>query len=296
MLICAALILAAQIISGWRQGPIRQINRLLAVVLAYVVAYFGCSRVAPLLRGYLGYPDFILTILAGAILGVATFLVLIALGRIIFRRTADQQSGLVRLGYGLSGAVMGMLFGVFTLWLLALGVKILGTVAEAQMPPRQATAHDEKRTAARNSDTAAHPGQPSALVATLASLKHSLVGSVPGSVLAAADPIPRQAYDVLGKIAHVVSDQRSMERFLEFPGAKTLAEHPNFLQLRDDSGVMELVRRKNYLALLHNANVVKMLNDPQFSAELRKFELTNALNYALEKNQPRTSAGPAEHD
>jgi hypothetical protein len=269
---------------------LRQLNRLLAIGLGYFAGYIGGPRLVPLLRGHADYPDFILVVVCGTAIGLVTFGVVIALGRVAFRRTADQQSGLVRLGYGLSGAFIGVLFGLLTLWVLAISVKLLGTVAEAQLPPRVASAADVRRPAGASMEEsdqpapAAQPKSPPALILALAGFKRSLASSIPGSILSSADPIPRETYDVLGKIAHVVSSQQSIERFMEFPGARMLSEHPHFAKLRDDPGVVDIVRRGSYLELFHHPLVVNALNDPQFRAELGKFRLTEALNYALKKN------------
>ena len=78
-------------------------------------------------------PDFVISALGGAILALIVYSVVNTIGTILFKRTGQQGSGLVRLVYGVSGAALGIFFGLFFIWLLVTGIRSVGAVAEAQV-------------------------------------------------------------------------------------------------------------------------------------------------------------------
>ena len=113
-----------EMIRGWRLGILRQLMRVAAVVAAYAAACFGGDLLVPLLRPFLQMPDFVISALAGAILAMIVYGIIASLGSILFKRTAQQSSGAVRLVYGLSGAAVGLCFGAFFIWLMLVGIRI----------------------------------------------------------------------------------------------------------------------------------------------------------------------------
>ncbi len=116
----ACVLILFEVVRGWRLGVMRQIVRALAVVAAYVTAIFGGRILLPLLRPFLKVPDIIISVAAGAILALIVYTVITAVGAILFKRTGQQTAGTVRLLYGISGAVAGIFFGMFTVWLVVL--------------------------------------------------------------------------------------------------------------------------------------------------------------------------------
>jgi hypothetical protein len=121
----------------------------------------------------------------------------------------------------------------------------------------------------------------SSVMASLARLKSSLeLGSV-GDLVKKTDVVPSQTYDTLGKIGRVVSDPQTAERFLSFPGARQLSEHPRIVALRNDPQISELIQQGRYLDLLQNQRVIDALNDPTLTDQIRQFDLQRALDYSL---------------
>ncbi len=100
-------------------------------------------------------------------------------------------------------------------------------------------------------------------------------------MVARVDPIPDKAYAVLAKTGEVAGDPVSIQRFSEYPGVKTLAEHPKIRALRDDPDIMREVKAKNYNALLINEHIVEALNDPEVYELVKKVDLDKALSHAL---------------
>ena len=90
-------------------------------------------------------PDIVISALAGAILAVVVYGIIAGLGSVLFKRTAQQSSGPVRLVYGLSGAFVGLLFGAFFIWLILVGIRSIGSIAEAQVQAKPANAEDSRR-------------------------------------------------------------------------------------------------------------------------------------------------------
>ena len=133
--------------------------RVAAVVAGYAAAYFGGDLLVPLLRSSLKMPDIVISVLGGAILAVAAYGIISSLGTILFKRTA-QQSGVVRLVYGLSGALLGVCFGAFFVWLILIGLRSIGSIAEAQV---QARAKNQGNSNARS--PSAQSPKPDAFVA-----------------------------------------------------------------------------------------------------------------------------------
>ena len=110
----ALILVAFEIVRGWRLGVVRQLVRLLALVAAYGGGLFGGRLLLPVLRPFLRMPDLMISILAGAVLALVVYAVISTLGGILFKRTGQQGAGVVRLVYGICGAVLGIFFGLFS--------------------------------------------------------------------------------------------------------------------------------------------------------------------------------------
>src|SRR5258706_7953662 len=56
-LICAVLFVAFTAWHGWRLGIVRQIMSILALAAAYIIGYFGGSKLGPLLHRFIDLPE-----------------------------------------------------------------------------------------------------------------------------------------------------------------------------------------------------------------------------------------------
>lgn len=257
----AAAIVLYQMIKGWRLGLVRQIVRFSALAAAYVAAIWGGDLTVPFLRP-LGYPDFLLRILGGAGLGLAVYLFICLVGGILFKRTAHQDVALVWFLYGVSGALMGALFGLILALATADAVRLLGNLAEGG---------------------AAKPKAQNMLNAGLANWMRSIESGSAGEVLKTIDPVPRKVYTIANKIGQTASNPDAALRFLSFPGALQLAEQPEIEALRNDPEILAALRDRHYQALLKNPRIVQVVNNPRVAAQIRQFDLEKALDYALAK-------------
>src|SRR4029077_17771918 len=93
----AIVIILLEIIHGWRLGLVRQLVRVIAIIVAYSCAFFGARATVPILPLFLKLHDPILCVLGGAILAAILFAAINLTGAFLFRKTAQQESRLVRL-------------------------------------------------------------------------------------------------------------------------------------------------------------------------------------------------------
>jgi hypothetical protein len=284
------ILILFEVVRGWRLGLMRQITRLIALGTAYAAAFLGGSLCVPVARSFCKMPDPVLSMLCGAILALAAYALVSGIGAILFKRTSQQESGLVYLIYGFAGAILGLFFGVFLLWLTVASVRAIGALAQGQARSRpRAAAHDAQDATSRALDvrrrflSESDDGVP-ALATSLARLKNSLELGLLGSVFKGTDPISHRTYETLEKAGSVLSSPERAEKFLTFPGARELSEHPKIVALRSDPEIADLIAERRFVDLLQNPRVIDAANDPVLAERVRKFDIQRALDYALEQN------------
>jgi hypothetical protein len=199
---------------------------------------------------------------------------------LLFKRTAQQASAATRLIWGITGALLGILLGVFTLWLTFTGIRLIGSVAQAQLHAPSSPAASPNGIAAPAASVS--PANP--LMTMLADMKSSLEGGHLGDAMRAVDPLPSALYRDLEKAGEVASKPERAERFLTFPGAREISDHPKVVALRNDQQVMELIARGQIFELMKNQRMIDALNDPSLQAQIKNFDWERALDYALQKN------------
>jgi uncharacterized membrane protein required for colicin V production len=282
----AVVIILLEIIHGWRLGLVRQLVRVIAIVVAYSCAFFAARATVPLMRSFFKLPDPILAVLGGAILAAILFAAINLTGAFLFKKTAQQESRFVRLIWGSTGAFLGILLGLFTIWLAFAGIRMVGSVAEARSRTQNAppsTAVQPNGSAQIQTESTVSPS-PNPLMTMLADMKSSLESGQVGEVVRTIDPFPPALYRGLEKGGEVASNVQSAERFLSFPGAREISEHPKVVALRNDPRVMELIADGRIFELMKNQRIIDAMNDPGLQARVKKFDLERALDYALKKN------------
>jgi len=282
----AVVLVLFEIVRGWRLGLMRQVMRVIAIVAAYAAAFFGGQLLVPIARPLLKIPDVVLSILCGALLAVLVYFVITSVGTIVFKRTRQQDSAIIRFLYGLTGAAIGLFLGAFLVWLVVVGVRSIGAVADAHV--NEQAAADKPKTSSRNLHAidvrrgSLDSNEPSpSLMTTLARLKNSLEMGTVGDFVKKTDAIPTKTYETLGKLGQVVSNPQTADRFLSFPGALELSEHPRIVALREDPEIQELITQGRFFDLLQDQRLIDALNDPTLLEQLRKFDLQRALDYSI---------------
>jgi hypothetical protein len=260
--------------------------RVIAIIVAYSCAFFGARATVPIMRSFFKLPDPVLAVLGGAILATILFAAINLTGAFLFKKTAQQQSRFVRWIWGSTGAFLGILLGLFTIWLIFVGIRMVGSVAEARLRTLNApvSAAGQPNGAAQIQTESAASPSPNPLMAMLANMKISLEGGRVGEAVRTIDPLPPSLYRVLEKAGQVASDARSAEKFLSYPGAREISDHPKVVALRNDARVMELIASGHIFELMKNPRMIEAMNDPALQARVKKFDLERALDYALQKN------------
>lgn len=284
----AVVLLLLELIRGWRLGILRQLMRGAGIIAAYAAAWFGGGLLVPLLRPILNWPDFVISMIGGAILAMIVYGVISSLGTILFKRTAQQSSGTVRLVFGLSGALVGLCFGAFFLWLILVGIRSVGSIAEAQVEarpqvdgsrgpsPRTANPPLEEPPPLRNLDA-------DSMAVFVARLKNSVELGAVGNVIKKTDATPESVYQMLNDAGTVAANPESAQRFLSFPGAVELAQHPKIVALRNDPEIADIIAQGRILELLNHPRLREAANDPTLVERVKKFDLKKALEYAAKK-------------
>src|SRR5881398_412300 len=279
----ALALIVFEVLRGWRRGLPRQVARLGALIVAYFAAYFGGKFLAPLLGMFFRMPDVLLSIFAGAIFALIIYAVISGIGSSLFRRTDQHVSLIVRLLYGSTGALLGVFFGLFLVWMIIVAVRSIGSVADAQVREQASDSSVLHAVDVRRRFLGEANEDQAPLTTSLARLKNSLEMGVIGNAVKKVDVVPQKTYDVVEKIGAIAANPQNAERFLEFPGARELSEHPKIIALRNDPEVAQMLAQGQLIELIQDHRIIDAANDPDLRARLKKFDLNAALNYATQK-------------
>jgi uncharacterized membrane protein required for colicin V production len=288
-LICATLFVAFTAWHGWRLGIVRQIMSILALAAAYIIGYFGGSKLGPLLHRFIDLPERALAVMGAVGMGFVIYCCITLLGVIAFTKTAQQKAGLVRLGYGISGSAFGALYGLFLVWIVVLAIRLLGSVAETQLAVAYNPPPAVAGTSSATPTPTPQPTPPGAVIRTLAHMKESLEVGPTGAVVQQVDPIPGTLYGILRKLGVMVSDDKSVDRFLSYPGVKPLLAHPKIAALQNDPEITRDVVNRNFFSLIRNPHIIAAANDAEIAQLMQKFEFEKALDYALRRPEQDTA-------
>lgn len=269
---------------GWRVGIVRQVLGVVALLVAYLVGYFGGGILGSALHRVIDLPENVLAVAGAVGLGFVMYCAITLVGSIVFKKTAQQSVSIVRLGYGFSGACVGAAYGLFLVWIAFLAIRLLGCVAETQI----AVAKNPHLTLGKPTPTPTpKPTPPSAVVRGLAQMKHSLESGTAGALVQHVDPIPGTLYVILRKLGLMVSDEKSVNRFLSYPGVQPLLAHPKVAALQSDQEITRDIIQRRYLNLIRNPRIIAAANDAEIGALMREFEFEKALDYAIRKPEEK---------
>jgi hypothetical protein len=279
----AIVLILFEVARGWRLGLPRQLVRVAGLAVAYAAAFLGGKLVVPLARPFLKLPDIILSALGGAVLALVVYVLVVSIGTIFFKRIGQQNSKLVRVVYGLSGAVIGLFFAAFLLWMVVVSVRAIGAVADGQVRSRASSqATDAHAPDVRRHFLGESAEQSATLARSLARLKNSLELGTVGEAVKRTDPVPSQNYETLGKVGSVFSNPKAAQKFLMFPGARELNEHPKIVALRNDPEISDMIAQGRVLDLLQDRRIIDAANDPMLRERIKKFDLQRALDYSIQ--------------
>jgi colicin V production protein len=116
---------------GWAIGLMRQIIGIIAFCVACYCVLTFTGRIEEFLGPHL--PAVILTGVSVLLIWIISFNVITLMGRLLFKRTRDCDSGLVQLIYGFGGAVIGTAYGLVVVFVVCGVVRIVGRIAADQV-------------------------------------------------------------------------------------------------------------------------------------------------------------------
>ena len=258
--LAAGLYLLFEIWRGWRRGVMRHGMSVIALIIAGGVGWifawmtgFLSDRIVPL-----PYPSG--RLIFGLVAGLAFYFAAVALSSLLFKKTAQQPAGMVRLFYGAGGGLFGLIFGLLILWGGLSVFRTLGAVAEA----RQTSPGD---------------GQ-------LVAIKKSLEEGTTGSIVEQVDIVPSDIYGLITKLLRVTQSPEATARFFAYPKTQQLLTQPKIMELFTDPSVAGAASEGNYFSLLTNPKLGGIASDPGVQESFKSFELQKALDYALQESAP----------
>ncbi len=267
--VCAVFWLLTSTWKGWTRGLVRQAVSLAALMGAVAAAFYIGPLLAPLLPA-IGFPRFLRPLVAGILVAFLIWVSVTTVSSIVFRRTDDQGVGMVRVFYGLSGAILGLISGLLLLGLGAWGVRIAGSLSDGLQ--KGARARPLKK--GQPLPTAPDPSP-------LTALKKTVEGSPLSEWIAKVDPVSPDWYPRLSKIGQTLTSQAARDRFLADPSFDAVAKNPRLGALRDDPALQEALRSADLWTLLRSPKVQAAAADTQLLTALRLAEVDLALERAL---------------
>lgn len=268
LFLAAVLFLLWETFAGSRRGVVRSGIHFCAFLFSGVLGMlagqataFVVEKVAP------GY-GFLAGALAGSLLTLLILGLMLFLGAILFKRTGQQSSGLLRLFYGAGGAFFGLLTGLVLVWGGITLIRTFGLAAEIAAGNRPA-------------------GSIPPIAKGMLTLKESLELGPAGKVVESVDILPPQVYELLSRIGKLTSDQEAMMRFLDYPGVQEIMQNPRVAALLNDRSVSSAAEQKNFLLLMQNRALLEAVQDPALQKQLTEFDLEKALDYAFPQPSPK---------
>ena len=266
----ALAVLIWEIWRGWRLGAVRGLLRLAALFSAWIAGTAAAGTTGTVVGFFSKVPPLLAPAVAGLTVAIGVYVGLSLLAGLLLKKT-DDHAGVIRLGFGFGGAVCGAIFGLLLLWAGITLIRGMGALGELRVV--------QARSEGRSLGT-----EKTALF--LIKLKESLELGITGKTLKKADPLPTAFYDDIVKISMVAGNQQAIERFLQYPGTLRILSNTNVTALILDPELERAAESRNLLPLLQNKHVAAAARDPELIQQLKGFDLTGALDYALTPVEP----------
>ena len=260
-LLLAALWVFFSILRGWTNGLMRQLTAIVALLVGtFLVLHFTGDFAGYL---HLEVAGIFQTPIAALLLWIMGYNGVVLLGRILFKRTRDQDSLPVRMIFGAGGALVGFVYGFFFIWCLLIGVRVTGRIAENQIEMERAASEPCGR-----------------LALNLAKLKNSIELGIGRVVVDAVDPAPPAFYRELDRCSRLIANPRAIRKMLDYPGFRRVLQNPKIADLQRDPEILADMQSGNLLGVFANRKVVALLNDSELRQAFSPAELEAALDYA----------------
>jgi Colicin V production protein len=267
-LIAAAWILVS-VARGWGKGLMRQLAGIVGLIAAGWLVLHYTGQMSEFLRPHI--PALFLVPLAAVLIWVLSFNSIVLIGHLLFKRTRDCESPLLRLIYGVGGGMIGLCSGLLFVWCVLIGLKVLGRIAENQIEIQREKNENSGR-----------------LTLNLEKLKNSVELGYGRGLLGSIDPLPRSFYRQLDQYSRVIADPQAIQKLAQYPGFRRIWKSPQVLEIERDPEIVAAAQCGDVLGVLTNRKVLGLLNDPQIQSVFNQGDLDAALNYALTSRDTRT--------
>lgn len=289
ILLLAALFVFWRLVRGMQLGGPRQFVSLMALIMGIATGWSVAPSLVPVFRGFLGVPDFAVQAFASASACLLVIVVVEVLGAFFCGKTAEQENPKTRRLYAVTGLALGMVNGLVTLVIMAVGINLLGTVANTQLYSEINRLNQSVTAPNPNTglETDKLPGGPvvstvgNPYVVFLARLKNSAELGPGKEVLNKLDPIPPEIYRILQKSVKVLSDPACTERLLQHPDISRLTQHELLAKLAQDPEIRKLAQDRQLMGLMRNPKMVAAANDPAIQKDFGSVKFEEALDFAL---------------
>lgn len=272
--IAAGVYLLFEIWRGWRRGVVRHGVSVLALVTAGGVGWIFAWMTGFISDRIIPFPYPVGRMIFGLAAALAFYAAAAVLSSLLFKKTSQQRSGMVRLIFGVGGGVFGLIFGLLMLWGGISLVRMVGAVAEAEqtLPNRGAVA--------------------TTLDPSLMAAKEALESGPTGSWVDRVDILPSNIYPLITKVVQVTQSPEAVARFLFYPGTQQLLSSTKLGELFTDPQMVEAASNGNVFALLSQPKLQEVAADPAVREAVAKFDLEKALDYALQETPPSPVSTP----
>ena len=260
-LIAAAWILVSAA-RGWGKGLMRQLVGIVALVAAGFLVLHYTGQMSEFLHPHI--PALILVPVAAVLIWILSFNSIVLIGHLLFKRTKECESPLLRLIYGVGGGIIGLCYGLLFVWCVFIGLKVIGRIAANQV--------EIQRVKNERSE---------AFILNLAKLKNSIELGYGRALLDLVDPFPRSFYREIDQYSRVIEDPEALRKLLDYPGFRRMWESPQVAELERDPEIAADLRRGDIVAILTNRKVIALFDDPQIQSVFTQGDVEAALTYAL---------------
>ncbi|MEI6323588.1 MAG: hypothetical protein WCP60_10855 [bacterium] len=270
----ATLFLLYELWRGWQLGAVRGMLRLAALFCAWIGGSMAAGATGTCVAFFSKVPPLFAPAIAAVSVGLAIYIGISLFSGLLFKKT-EHHEGMVRMGFGLGGAFFGVIYGMLFLFGGITLIRGLGALGELRVVQ------------ARNEGRSLDTEQKSLF---LIRLKESLELGETGRALKGADPLPTAFYDNIVKISMIAGNQQSIERLIQYPAVLELLKNPKVLAFIQDPELQKAADHKNALPLIQNKHLQEIVQDPQILAQMKKINITEALNFALTPSLPEVKA------
>ena len=252
---------------GWRLGMIRGIVKIFLLIAAWIAASAAAGATSAALAVFFRTPFTAIPTAMAVLVGLSIYFLGTLLARFLLKRT-EHQYGLFQTIFGIGGACCGLLFGLFFLWGGISLVRSLGLFGEMRLLEAQRKGH---------------PAKDESFACNLVRLERSLEMGKVGRFLISTDPLSPLFYENTRKSMKVMEDPEAFQRFLQSPNVERLLLDQRLSRVLSNRELQDEIKIGNIPALWTNHDVQALLHDPQLMKELKQFDLSQALDYALGK-------------